>query len=102
MKTVDEKMKDDLFEEASKTHPSHDIIVQARKDSKVYRKHALPLKVDGETFSQDVIGKDSSGMLGIICFDYDLDCWLSHTDMFDVEEDFVWSYPSGALIDEVV
>lgn len=79
---------------------THKIIAQYRQDSQVYKKHALPLKAKGESFSHDVIGKDCTGLLGIICYDYEAMDWISHTDQFNLENDFVWSYPTKALIEE--
>lgn len=74
-------------------------IAQARKDNEVYKKNALPLKAEGTEFSHDVIGKDCTGLLGIICYDYEEGEWMSHTDQFNIENDFVWSYPTKSLMD---
>lgn len=83
------------------TTPQLKEIRQHRADSEIYQKNGLPIKSE-EGFSQEVIGKDSNGLLGIIFYDYNLDEWLSNTDQFNLDGDFIWSYPTRSIIETAV
>lgn len=63
---------------------------------KIHKKSELPVQMEGEPFSVDVITYDKSGLVNIGFYNYDSRTWGFHLDTSsnDTAIEFVWMYPS--------